>query len=468
MRALVLIHRWLGIALCLLFAMWFASGMVMHMVPFPGLSEAERVSGLPVMERADNAIAPSEALHRLGRHGVRRLRLAAPAGVPVYIGLLQDGSVAALDARNGSALVVDAQFALASTRTHARARGLDATRAGFVATELHDQWSVPNGLDAHRPLHRIALDDADGTMLYVSSITGEVVLDTISHERAWNWAGSVVHWIYPTLLRRHWSAWDSTVWWLSLLAMLGALSGAALGVLRLNGLRSPSLSPYGGWMRWHHILGLSCAIFVLTWIFSGWLSMDHGLIFSNGKPTAEESSRIYGPALAGDTAVGDGIQTAFREIEWFPFAGQTVVRVIDAPGARSVRTRSYKGQWLAAPQINSAAQLLAPSCAPAVVVTEGDAYAARSVVPEAPVYRIICGENWFHIDGANGRIIEKLDSSRRAYRWAYQALHTLDFPALTQRETWRTLLIFVLCSAGLGFSLTGVVIGWRRLKLTAR
>ena len=84
------------------------------------------------------------------------------------------------------------------------------------------------------------------------------------------------------------------------------------------------------------------------------------------------------------------------------------------------------------------------------------------------MYRVRCGETWFHIDGADGRVIEKLDASRRAYRWAFQALHTLDFPWLAQRESLRTLLILVLCGGGLVFSLTGVVIGWRRLKQTAR
>ena len=46
MGAIVLLHRWLGIAFCLLFAMWFASGIVMHFVPFPSLTEAERFAGL--------------------------------------------------------------------------------------------------------------------------------------------------------------------------------------------------------------------------------------------------------------------------------------------------------------------------------------------------------------------------------------------------------------------------------------
>jgi hypothetical protein len=50
MRVLTLVHRWLGILFCLLFAMWFASGIVMHFVPFPALTEAERIEGLAVVE----------------------------------------------------------------------------------------------------------------------------------------------------------------------------------------------------------------------------------------------------------------------------------------------------------------------------------------------------------------------------------------------------------------------------------
>ena len=63
-----------------------------------------------------------------------------------------------------------------------------------------------------------------------------------------------------------------------------------------------------------------------------------------------------------------------------------------------------------------------------------------------------------------GAMLEKFDRSRRAYRWAYGALHTLDFPALIARPLLRTTLIVMLCGLGLTFSVTGVVIGWRRLR----
>jgi hypothetical protein len=44
MRFLAIGHRWWGVAFCLLFTMWFASGIVMHFVPFP--------------ERRERAITP--------------------------------------------------------------------------------------------------------------------------------------------------------------------------------------------------------------------------------------------------------------------------------------------------------------------------------------------------------------------------------------------------------------------------
>ena len=40
-RALILLHRWLGVTFCLFFAMWFATGIVMHFMPFPALTEAD-------------------------------------------------------------------------------------------------------------------------------------------------------------------------------------------------------------------------------------------------------------------------------------------------------------------------------------------------------------------------------------------------------------------------------------------
>src|SRR5262252_6929482 len=102
MRALTLIHRWLGIAFCLLFAMWFASGIVMHFVPFPALDPTERLAGLSLLP-ASIRTSPPDAVKSLGGDLVR-LRLTAPGGHPVYVGTLRDGDLSALDAATGRPL----------------------------------------------------------------------------------------------------------------------------------------------------------------------------------------------------------------------------------------------------------------------------------------------------------------------------------------------------------------------------
>lgn len=71
---------------------------------------------------------------------------------------------------------------------------------------------------------------------------------------------------------------------------------------------------------------------------------------------------------------------------------------------------------------------------------------------------------WYDIDPANGRVFDRMDQSRRAYRWWFNALHSLDFPWLyRQRPLWDVLVV-LLSLAGLTASVTGAVIGWRWLR----
>src|SRR6185312_6321073 len=85
MGAIVLLHRWLGIAFCLLFAMWFASGIVMHFVPFPSLTEAERFAGLAAVERQGSIMAVADAVSASGITDATRVRLIQRSDGPVYV-----------------------------------------------------------------------------------------------------------------------------------------------------------------------------------------------------------------------------------------------------------------------------------------------------------------------------------------------------------------------------------------------
>ena len=158
-----------------------------------------------------------------------------------------------------------------------------------------------------------------------------------------------------------------------------------------------------------------------------------------------------------------------REVEWFAFGGRIYRRErtgigrqrLFSAGAQDAAVAT-KQEFFNADEIDAAISHLARHCDAARAIGAEDDYAIASNTTGAPVFRAVCGGEWFDIDGANGEVLEKLDASRRAYRWLYGALHTLDFPVLTARPALRTALIVALCGLGFVFSLTGVVIAWRR------
>ncbi len=240
MRILVLVHRYIGIAMCLLFAMWFASGIVMVFVPYPELQTAERFAGLPPLDLQRCRVDAANAFAGSGlTEAPQQVRLTMVGARPAFHFHPWDGKVRSVYADTGEPLgAVDASLAVDIAD-----RFMPGQRPSHAAFEEYDQWSVPNHWNVYRPFHRIAMNDAAGTELYVSARSGEVVRDTTRFERGWNWAGSVVHWIYPTLLRKHPALWDKVVWWLALAASPArspALCWASGGFASGNRLYAPN------------------------------------------------------------------------------------------------------------------------------------------------------------------------------------------------------------------------------------
>lgn len=459
MRTLALLHRWLGVACCLLFFAWFTTGLVMHFVPFPHLTEMERRAGLEALGQPPHW-APAEILGRTAVRDPIRLSLFRSGGEPVYLVEGLGGQREALDGSSGERLSVTGDRALAIARAHAARRSLEAAAAAVAVLEPYDQWSVPNRFDPHRPLFRVSLNDLYDTSLYVSSTTGEVVLDTTARERLWNWAGSVIHWVYPTVLRKHWHTWDRTVWWLSLVAAVAAMSGTAVGVMRLKHLQSRRALL----QRYHHLLGLACMTFVLSWIVSGWLSMDHGRLFSTGRPTASDLARLYeGPLVPSPLVVTEPV----AEVEWFVLGGKTHVRLVSAAAGSGDASDRPHSTHLSLPAIAAATAPLRENCDHPFWVEPHDAYRGRVDADDQRVARAVCGSLWFHVDAATGRVVEVLDPSRRTYRWLFDAAHTFDIPAL-RNSRWRTVAIVTLTILGALFSASGVALAWKRLGGSSR
>jgi hypothetical protein len=85
MRQLILWHRYLGITLSVLFAMWIISGVAMMYVRMPILFPEERFAYLAPFDPAAVAVSPADAARRAGlQEPPRRMRLASLSGRPVY------------------------------------------------------------------------------------------------------------------------------------------------------------------------------------------------------------------------------------------------------------------------------------------------------------------------------------------------------------------------------------------------
>ena len=68
-RALIFLHRWMGVALSILFTLWFCSGIVMMYWDFPGVSQRDRLERAPTLNSAQIKLTPEQAWAALGRDG---------------------------------------------------------------------------------------------------------------------------------------------------------------------------------------------------------------------------------------------------------------------------------------------------------------------------------------------------------------------------------------------------------------
>jgi len=473
-------HRWLGIALGLLVLLWFGSGIVMMYVPYPALTEPERTNWLAPLDAERIQLNALGAWQIAGRPGMPSgVRLTSVAGRPAYH-FKADGRWWSVWADNGEPLQVTPAVAAASALAAASgsepiaalAPGEAAAQSARVVSSESiniDQWTF-GSVREHRPLYRVRLSDAADSVLYVSGRTGELVRDTTRSERAWNWVGSVIHWIYFTPLREQAQPWRQVVMWTSGAALLLVMLGMVLGIQRLR-LRRPYAggrhSPYRGWQAWHHWLGLSIGTLMLTWLFSGWLSVTPFDWLSSPGITAKDRLAFAGGPLTPEdlcAPVADLLRghPGLLELEWRRIDGQLNFSMLD-------HVQRQLLQPVPAERLQQAVQSLRPGVAVRfeTITSEDDYHYSHHKQVALPVLRArfdLPDDTMFYIDPLQGEIAGHADRNSKWNRWLFNGLHQLDFAAtLRARPLWDVLVI-TLCALGGISTLAGVVLGWRRLR----
>ena len=485
-RYLYLWHRWLGIALCLFMALWFVSGVVMLYVGYPKLTPAEQLAGLPVLSTENCCVSLETALAASGESVVpQSVKLTSMANEPRYLLGFSGKAQVAVDARTGKIIApVDRNAALAAAQ--AFAGGAQVSYLGLV---YEDMWSHSRALSAERPFHVVQVEDLQQRRLYVSQHNGRVLLDVTAQERVWNWLGAWLHWLYP--LRGgafdNWAA--DIIIYLSLAGTVLAILGLVVGLLRwrfAKPYRSGSRSPYpGGFARWHHIGGLLFGAVLIAWIFSGLMSMRPWHLLDN--QSVLPPAAYYGAELHADNSTlpiaeaikrfdQAGIQA--RELEWRFISGKGYLVAYDSVGSSQIMPTGGDVEpqvQLPSITLERAAQAMLPGAQVEIEWrTAYDFYyyarAEQSMYgnknKRLPMLRVLFNDpagTWVHIDPYSGALIEQLDQRARIGRWLFNLLHSWDWLPLLERSLLREVLIIAFSLGGLVISVTGVVLGWRRL-----
>lgn len=513
-RLLFWLHRWLGVALALFMCLWFFSGLVIiyagsatttrHQQLAHGESLTLDAGWLSVGEAWERSAAARQAAYpktgkesgtEAGASVVAEAHLLRLSGEPTWIVDDDKGRRFALSAKSGELRSISTDQALTIAAHWLSAEGRD-TAPRYL--ELVDKTSLLRNYEALAPFHRVAVDDFAGTELLISSRSGEVLSAATSLERGMYWAGNWLH-LFRPLESLGWgeSRRDVLMWSVSI-ALAATLTGLIVGWLRWRpgwGGR-PTYSqgrvhPYRDfWFKWHFWAGLIGGSFALLWAFSGVVNSNPWQVFSPANPTKVELSRYVGkqvPAAMANWRPDADASTAITataerggdvvELAWHRLGGEALQVAYTRDGQRVSLAKSDTPLTFSEAAVTAAAQRLSRN-APIIAQTlqsdyDSYYYASHRRSPAErplPVLRVELGDQahtHLYIDPQDGHLLLRQDASRRAYRWLFNAVHYWDLSWLYPRPLWDA---WTLTWVALGWllSLTSLVIGWKRLRVTLR
>jgi PepSY-associated TM region len=498
LRLVIFLHRWMGVALSLIFLLWFLSGIVLMYRGFPYISEHDRLEHLPELNPATVKISPSEAFRILGNPSLpSRTTLSSFDGRPVY--RFQYGvDEALIYADDGSEqLEVSPEMVRRIARNWAVQddRSLASNPIEEEVTKP-DQWTVQASLDSLRPFWKYSFPD--GLQIYVSSVTGEVVQASTTSSRFWAYMGPIPHWLYFTSLRIHGKEWSNTVIWSSGIGTLASLLGMIIGVWMYSPKKGylhhgqPSTIPYSGQKRLHTIVGLLFGLFACTWAFSGMLSMDPfptntgGPSGGRGKEknrgfTASAFVRI--PAALRDDRVDMAAFSAKHPREALLSAANAHVKELaltTVTGEPMYVASAANGQSLFIPlsgapfrefDATRVVETMTRAASPAQLeireLRQYDAYyldrRREKPLPVLLVTEKASRSARYYVDPKTARVVGNYSSERWMSRWLYHGLHSLDFPWLYNHRPLWDIVVLTLMLGGCFLCVTSLILAWQVL-----
>ena len=483
-RALIFVHRWLGVTLCVVFLLWFPSAIGIMYWNFPDVGQADVIAHAAPIDASKIRLSPAEAYARLGLdEEVGGAQLSTFDGRPTY----RFGS------GSGEYIVYadtgDEQLEIPKAMVHRIAEAWTRQPASRARVELVtevDQWTVQLRLDDLIPLWKFSWPD--GEQVYVTQTTGDVVQHTTSSSRLGAYLGAIPHWLYFTPLRRNGSTWSRVVIWSSGIGTITAILGVIIGAwmyspgkrYRRGGV--PSSIPYRGQKRWHTVLGLIFGVATITWAFSGMLSMDPFPSRAIGeRPPPNVQDALQGPLslpafspkdprqALGQLAGLEVKQLEFASLGEEPFYLATLA-------AGDTRIVPVNGQPITAFDHERIVRLVETATAPATVqtsvLTQYDRYYLdrRRQLPLPVILARLDDElrSRYYIDPRTARVVGRYDTSGWVNRWLYNGLHSLNFPWLYNYRPLWDIVVITFMVGGTALCVTSLILAWRVVGRTLR
>ncbi len=489
---MILIHRYLGIPLGLVFIAWFLSGIaMMYARDMPGLTPQARLDHMPPLDMERVWITPSQAAEGASL-GINpgRVTLLTVMGRPAY--RFAGRETATIFAETGERLVELGEAGVVNIAASFMNLPREEMFHAGVLTEP-DQWTIAER--GRMPLHKIVVNDAARTHLYISPTLGEVLVLTTRGTRALAWVAAIPHWFYFTPLRLNGALWRGVILWISGLGAVLALIGIVLGIIQFSpSRRSGSYIPYSGWMRWHYITGVVFGLLTFTWVFSGMLSMQPWDWASGGDEIADGIPQALSggaPDLADFPALNaeewktalDGRaakEVAFVRIQGDPYylvrGAEEKPLLLNPKGEASEnlfdtaeRPLAIKSEPFSVDSVMGLVKEVHPDVpiAESELLSQYDSYYySNDGARPLPVLRIKFGDpenTWLYIDPRLSQITGLYTRLGRVERWIYHGFHSLDFSFwYYNRPLWdiAVILLSIGCIASSGL---GLVVGLKRV-----
>src|SRR5262245_18113072 len=463
-KFLILTHRYLGIAVCLLFVMWFVSGIAMIFARgMPGLTPEVRLQHLPVLNTGAVKLSPAEAAEKaLLERSPNRVTLLTVMDRPAYR-FSSGRSTVTVFADTGDVLENVGQPE--AMKIAARFMNVPETQLRYAGELVEpDQWT----LEERRilPAHKVTVDDEAHTDLYVSEETAEVALLTTRGSRALAWFAAIPHWMYFAPLRQNGPVWRQVVLWTSGAATVLALIGIILGFTQY-------FTRYAGLLRWHYVTGVLFGVFYVIWVFSGLLSMAP-FFWASGGGTG---NRIYQALRGGPLDLSRFPKLAllpgnFKEIEFLRIQGEHYYLIrndSNDPLLVSADSSQSRRDLFSTESLMMRVKQSTPDVpiAESVLLSKYDSYYHPTErKPPLPVLRVKFADpdaTWIYIDAYMSQVVTRFTRRERLQRWIYHGLHSLDFNFwYYQGPVWTSTMV-LLNTGGAMLSAIGLLLAIKRV-----